>query len=121
MLRACSEAHRRAEAQTAGERGQKSGEYREGRGCRREGAFCRFEGVFLFSKSWEPYVDAWRRYMQDMHAKCTRMPRRRHMQPCAQADRCCSKVRAHVQEWQEARHKPILQAILQRVRRTATS
>ena len=121
MLRACSEAHRRAEAQTAGERGQKSGEYREGRGCRREGAFCRFEGVFLFSKSWEPYVDAWRRYMQDMHAKCTRMPRRRHMQPCAQADRCCSKVRAHVQEWQKARHKPILQAILQRVRRTATS
>ena len=59
MLRACSEVHRRAEAQTAGERGQKSGGYREGRGCRREGAFCRFQGVFLFSKSWEPYVDAW--------------------------------------------------------------
>ena len=56
-----------------------------------------------------------------VEAKCTRMPRRRHMQPCAQADRCCSKVRAHVQEWQEARHKPILHAILQRVRRTSGS
>jgi hypothetical protein len=55
-----------------------------------------------------------------VEAKCTRMPRRPHMQSCAQADRCCSKVRAHLQEWQEARHKPSLQATLQRVRRSAT-